>query len=286
MRIDAHHHVWTLSEHPQTWMSPKQSETIGRDFSLNDWSDSAKPAGVTHSVIVQTVEDANETLELLTVALESPIALGVVGWVKAGPDNPDEQLARILDHPGSDKLVSVRDLTEYRSDPDWLAGDEAARLFKGAGNAGLAVDLLIRPEHHTAAARAVARTPDTRFIVNHLGKPDLDRTGAADWGRSMENIARCPNTAIKLSGMATLARNFTTVKDRLPEYVEECLRLFGPDRMMFGSDWPVSLTGASYADLVTSVDASLGRLSAEEQESIWNGTARQWYGLEINTEHK
>jgi L-fuconolactonase len=286
MRIDAHHHVWTLAEHPQTWMTPAQAETIGRDFSLKDWSDTAGPAGMTHSVIVQTVEDANETLELLTLALESPTTLGVVGWIKAGPEDPERQLARALDHPGSEKLVSVRDLTEYRSDPGWLAGDEAARLFKAAANASLSVDLLIRPEHQHAAAQAVAKTPDTRFIVNHLGKPDLDRTGAADWGRSMAAIAHAPNTAIKLSGLATLARDFKTVEGRLPEYVNECLRLFGPERMMFGSDWPVSLTGASYADLVTAVAASLTSLSAGEQESIWNGTASHWYGLDANREIK
>ena len=286
MRIDAHHHVWTLSEHPQTWMTPDQAETIGRDFSLADWSEAATPSGLTHSVIVQTVEDANETLELLTLARQSPAALGVVGWVKAGPDDPGKQLARILDHPGSEKLVSVRDLTEYRPDPEWLAGDEAGRLFKAAGNAGLAVDLLIRPEHQAAAARAVAKTPETRFIVNHLGKPDMDHTGAADWGESMAAISGSPNAAIKLSGMATLARDFKTVRGRLPEYVDECLRLFGPDRTMFGSDWPVSLTGASYDDLVTAVTAPLESLSVAEQESIWAGTACHWYGLELPKETK
>ncbi|MEZ2390662.1 amidohydrolase [bacterium RCC_150] len=241
---------------------------------------------MTHSVIVQTVEDANETLELLTLARQSPAALGVVGWVKAGPDNPEEQLARILDHPGSEKLVSVRDLTQYRSDPEWLARDEAGRLFTAAGNAGLSVDLLIRPEHQAAAAHAVAKSPGTRLIVNHLGKPDLDRTGAADWGRSMVAISRSPNAAIKLSGVATLARDFKTVRARLPEYVDEWLRLFGPDRMMFGSDWPVSLTGASYADLVTAVAAPLESLSAAERESIWTGTACHWYGLDLAKEIK
>lgn len=284
MKIDAHHHVWTLAEHPQTWMTPTQAKTIGRDFSLADWADAASPAGITHSVIVQTVEDANETLDLLSLAQESPAVLGVVGWIKAGPENPSKQLARALDHPASDKLVSIRDLTEYRTDPWWLTGDEAALLFKDAGNAGLSVDLLVRPEHLSAAAQAVAKTQDTRFIVNHLGKPELGRTGAAEWGRSMSAISKSSNTAIKLSGMATLAVDFRTVEARLPDYVEECLRLFGPERMMFGSDWPVSLLGASYADLVAAVEAAVARLSASEQESIWRGTATQWYGLDENRE--
>ncbi|WP_457973395.1 amidohydrolase family protein [Arthrobacter sp. D1-17] len=280
MRIDAHHHVWTLADHPQTWMTPVQAETIGRDFTLQDWADAASPSGISHSVVVQTVEDATETLGLLALARESSTVLGVAGWIDAGT-NPEGQLDRVLDHPGSEKLVSVRDLTEYRRDLAWLAGEEAARFFKAAGKAALSVDLLIRPEHLPAAAQAVAAHPAVRFIVNHLGKPDLDVTPAADWGRSMSTIAGSPNAAIKVSGFATLAHDFSTVKARLPEYVDECLRLFGPDRMMFGSDWPVSLMGASYADLVAALQAAVASLSRSEQESIWHSTASRWYGLQV-----
>lgn len=285
MRIDAHHHVWTLADHPQTWMTPVQAETIGRDFALADWADAAGAAGVGHSVVVQTVEDITETLGLLTLARESPGLLGVIGWIDA-EGGPEGQLAQVMDHPGSEKLVSVRDLTEYRSDPAWLAGDEAALFFRTAGKAGLSVDLLIRPEHRPAAARAVAAHPDVRFVVNHLGKPDFDMTRAADWGRSMAAIAGSPNTAIKVSGFATLAHDFTTVRGRLPEYVEECLNLFGPDRTMFGSDWPVSLMGASYAELVAALETAVAHLSPGEKQAIWHSTASRWYGLQVKEEIK
>ena len=182
MIIDAHHHIWNLAERAQTWMTPAQAEVIGRNFTIDDWAAAATPAGVTRSVIVQTVENSQETVELLALAANTDSILGVVGWVDFVAHDLQAQFSLLREHPGAAKLVSVRDLTEYLPDPDWLAGPEASMTFAVAGHHDLAIDLLIKPEHVPSATRAVLSQPDTRFIINHLAKPNLDSTQAKDWG--------------------------------------------------------------------------------------------------------
>ncbi len=275
MRIDAHHHVWDLGRTPQTWMTAEHSRNIGRDFGFDDWLKVARPASVSKSVVVQTVDSWNETPELLALAATRAEIHGVVGWIDFESDL-DEQFAYLEHCRGFDRLVGIRDLTEYREDPRWLLGDPAHSSFDVAADRDLAVDLLVKPEHLEAAAAAVARHPSTRFVLDHLGKPDLDRGDVKGWIESLGVMARSSNVAMKLSGFA----NLTTQDDwsnALRPYFERAVDSFGPERIMFGSDWPVCLLSGSYSDVVEVVEGLVSGLSTGEQDAIWAGTARRWY---------
>ncbi|WP_165962835.1 amidohydrolase family protein [Occultella glacieicola] len=285
MKIDAHHHVWDLAVHPQDWISPEFAPVIGRDFDTGDWRAVAEPAGVTHAVIVQTVPQDSETPYLLDLAAQHPHVLGVVGWVQFGATDLTARLDALSDHPASDLLVGLRDLSEQREDAAWLAGPEAARTFAAAGERDLTIDLLIREEHLAAAAEAVRAHPDTWFVVDHLAKPDLDRTTPGEWAASMAPLAEAPNVALKFSGYATLTADLAAADLTLAGYLNAALEKFGPRRVMFGSDWPVSLVGGSYAQVVAAAEAALAVVDADDglRGEFFTGAATRWYGLEPPT---
>ncbi|MBZ2197777.1 amidohydrolase family protein [Occultella gossypii] len=282
MRIDAHHHVWDLAVHPQDWIGPELAPVIGRDFDVEQWLAAAEPTGVSHAVIVQTVPQDSETPYLLDLAAQHEHVLGVVGWVPFGAPDLMERLDALADHPASDLLVGLRDLSEQRADPAWLAGPEAARTFAAAGERDLTIDLLVRGEHLAAAAEAVRAHPDTSFVVDHLAKPDLDQSTPGEWAALIEPLASAPNVALKFSGYATQTADLGAADLTLAGYLNAALEAFGPRRIMFGSDWPVCLIGGSYAQVVAAAEAALEVVDADDalRGEFFTGAATRWYGLD------
>lgn len=279
MRLDAHHHVWDLDVRPQPWIGPGEAPVIGRTFTRSDWAAAAAGTGVEAAVVVQTVPVAAETPELLDLAAADPHVLGVVGWIP-GEGHPEDEIAALLAHPGARWLVGLRDLTQFRADRAWLGSDAARARSAASGAAGLAVDLLVEPDQIASATELVHRTPEVRYVLDHLGKPSLDAMPARDWGRLVAGLAEAPNVACKVSGTATLTADPDV--PALPAYLAEAASRFGADRLMFGSDWPVMLLGgASYADQVRRVEdaARAVGLSDAEADALWGGTAARWYRL-------
>jgi L-fuconolactonase len=280
MRIDAHHHVWELSKYAQTWMTSEESALIGRDFHIVDWGSEAEPLGITRSILVQTVAVRQETLDFLSLAGVTPSIAGVVGWIDADADDIEAQVEALQAHPFSSRLVGLRDLTLYRPEPDWATSASADRFFQLCGRRGLTVDLLLRPDQVVAAAAAAQSNPTVRFVLNHLGNPDFDSTTPELWERAIRPFAAAPNTAIKLSGIATFSRTPGRVEDQLPEYLDKAVACFGASRVMFGSDWPVSRTRMSYRHMASLAERALSTLSSDESRMIWFETATEWYRLE------
>lgn len=283
MRIDAHHHVWELATYAQTWMNPAQSAHIGRDFHMAEWAEEAEPLGITRSILVQTVAMRQETLDFLSLAVTTPSICGVVGWIETDAQDIDAQVADLLAHPSSIKMVGLRDLTVYRPEPDWAISPSADRFFRLCGRLSLTVDLLLRPDQVASAASAAHSNPDVRFVLNHLGNPDFDTTTPDQWERAIRPFASAPNTAIKLSGIATFAGAPSRVEEQLPAYLHSALTCFGANRVMFGSDWPVSRTRMTYSQMVSLVERAMSRLSPAESRMIWSETATEWYRLEETT---
>lgn len=279
MRLDAHHHVWDLDVRPQPWIGPDEAPVIGRTFTRSGWAAAAAGTGVEAAVVVQTVAVAAETPELLDLAAADPGVLGIVGWIP-GERAPEDEVAALLAHPAAEWLVGLRDLTQFRADRDWLASPAARARSAAAGAAGLAVDLLVEPDQIASATDLVHRTPDVRYVLDHLGKPALDTTSAASWGRAVAGLAEAPNVACKLSGTATLTADPEV--PALPAYLAEAVARFGAERLMFGSDWPVMLLGGStYAAQVRRVEDAVRTvgLSEAEADALWGGTAARWYRL-------
>lgn len=276
MWIDAHHHLWDPGKRPQPWMDP--SWVINRAFSVEDLHNAVASTPVEATVVVQTVSSVEETAELLDFANANPLIVGVVGWLDLTNDI-DHQLDRLVAAREIEHLVGVRHQAENEPDPMWLARDDIVAAVSVLGRHGLAYDLLVRPHQLPAAVELARATQDaTRLIVDHCGKPSVGRD-LSDWERTIRELAGYCHVACKLSGLVTEADwRHWRLQDLLP-VVDVVLECFGPQRTMFGSDWPVCLLAASYDEVVGVCEALAAGLSAQEHEAVFAGTARRWYRL-------
>jgi L-fuconolactonase len=279
---DAHHHLWRL-DRGYRWLEAPELAPIRRDFAVADLRAALSQTGVDRTVLVEAGrESATEVTEFLAIAEETPEVAGVVGWADLTAPDLADALAGYLASPGGQRLVGVRSQIQGELDPDYLyrAGVQAGLATVAA--AGLAFDLVVRVEQLPGAAAAAAAVPHCRLVLDHLGKPAIAAGGYEQWRSLVAPLARHPNTVAKLSGLVTEA-DWTawTVEDLRP-YVAAALELFGPQRLMFGSDWPVCLLAAPYGRVVDALAealGSLGPLSPAEQEAIWSGTAVRTYRL-------
>ena len=288
-KIDTHHHLWDQSQRPQTWMTPELDAVIGGPFAMADWADAAEPAGITHGVFVQTVPVPDETPEVLALSQSHPALAGVVGWIDvASPVPAGDLLDALVDGPGGRRLVGVRVLAEYVDDLDWLAGDDVAAAAAALGARDLSLDLLTISSQLPAAARLVAAHPETRFVLDHLSKPTMRLEHLDGWARDLRALADAPNVSCKLSGFMTYDGEPMTA-ERLQPWFDVAIEAFGPERLMFGSDWPVSILGGGLVASMAVAEALLAPLTLIEQDQVFFGTALHWYpGIAprvLGTEH-
>ncbi|MFI1964968.1 amidohydrolase family protein [Streptomyces pathocidini] len=276
--IDAHHHVWDLSVRDQPWITGELAP-IRRDFSLADLEPEARAAGVTGTVLVQTVPIAEETPEFLALADGSDLVAGVVGWTDLTAPDAADTLAALRELPGGDRLVGIRHPVQGEADPQWLVRPDVRRGLAAVADAGLAYDLLVLPHQLRAAFRVATVLPQLTFVLDHLAKPPIASGELYPWADHVRALAALPNTACKLSGMVTEAAwDGWTVEDLRP-YAEVVLEAFGPERLMFGSDWPVCRLAASYTDVVDAATALTATLSPTERAAVFSATATRTYGL-------
>jgi L-fuconolactonase len=279
-RIDAHHHLWDLAARPQPWTAGLPP--LSRSFTVTDLLPRMEAADVGGSVVVHTVHELDETYELLEVAAGEPRIVGVVGWFDVTDPDVGDELAQARAARGGEFLVSVRHQAEAEPDRTWLERDDVRRGIAAVGAAGLAWDFVVSSGQLPQVVSVVDALPDVRFVLDHCGKPPIAAGGAGldAWRHDLADLARRPNVAVKVSGLVTEAdREHWTAADLAP-VADHALEVFGPDRVMFGTDWPVSLVaGADYSRVVETAAALFGGLGADESAAVWAGTARRWYGL-------
>ncbi|MEU9734565.1 amidohydrolase family protein [Streptomyces sp. NPDC048002] len=270
MTVDAHVHVWDLAVRDQDWIG--RDSPIRRDFSVADLAPEAHAAGVGGVVLVQTVTVREETPELLALAEAHDLVVGVVGWTDLTAEGVGEELARLRELPGGRHLKGVRHQVQGEPDPRWLLRPEVLRGLSAVADAGLVYDLVVLPHQLPACAEAAARLPELTFVLDHLGKPPVARGAPEPWAAGLRALAALPNTVAKLSGLLTEAGPAWTVRSLRP-YADTALDAFGPDRLMFGSDWPVSTQAARYGEVL---DATR---ELADSEPVLHGTAVRVYGL-------
>ncbi|MEU5964747.1 amidohydrolase family protein [Micromonospora parva] len=277
--VDAHHHLWVRARHPQQWVDPHTMAAVDGDFTPVELAPAARAAGVTQTVVVQSVAVRSETPELLGIAADDPLVAGVVGWVDLTAADVGRRVERLRRARGGERLVGIRHLVQSEPDPTYLDRPEVRRGIAAVGAAGLAFDLLVRPHQLPAATRLVRDLPQVRFVLDHLGKPSLGRADLGDWRRDLRALAAEPNTTAKLSGLVTEVEGGSWTAADLRPAVDHALDVFGPDRLMFGSDWPVCLLVTSYARWVAVLGDLLAPLSDDERAAIWQRTASRVYRL-------
>lgn len=279
--VDAHHHVWDLSVRDQDWITGPELAPLRRDFSLADLTPKARAAGVTATVLVQTITVPEETPEFLAMAARSDLITGVVGWTDLTAPDVADTLAGLRAGPGGEHLVGMRHQVQGEPDPRWLVRPEALRGLAAIAGAGLVYDLVVKPSQLAAAVEAAQRLPGLTFVLDHLGKPPIASGHLAPWAEQIRRLAALPNTVCKLSGMVTEADWGSWTADDLRPYADTVLDAFGPGRLMFGSDWPVCRLAATYAEVVAAAGAVTAGLSPAERRDVFTGTVVRTYGLTI-----
>jgi len=274
-KVDAHHHFWRLARGDYGWLTPAMGP-IHRDFMPKELAPLLDAAGIERTVLVQAAATAAETNFLLDLAEQTPFVAGVVGWVDfEAPDAPH----RIAGLAGRSKLVGLRPMIQDLADDAWMLGKSLTPAFGAMIAHGLTLDALVRPRHLPILLEFAARHPDLSIVVDHGGKPEIAAGALKPWAREIEIIARDTELRCKLSGLVTEAGPGVTLADLRP-YIDTLLDAFGPDRLMWGSDWPMVNLNGDYASWFEQVLSALGSRSGSDVEWILGRTAATFYGLD------
>jgi L-fucono-1,5-lactonase len=276
--VDAHVHFWRYDAAEYGWIGDDMAP-LRRDFTPADLRRILPPGRIGACVAVQARQSLAENDWLLGLADEDPLIAGVVGWVDLRAANVDRQLEAFAAHP---LAVGVRHVIQDEP-PGFMCGEAFRRGLSRVARFGLAYDILIYAPQLAEACDLVAAFPEQRFVLDHLGKPDIRGGGFDAWVADLRRLASHPHVCAKLSGLVTEAdwRRWTPADIR--PYLETALELFGPDRLMIGSDWPVCTVAAPYDTVLAIADQAIGGLTDAERERVCGGTARAFWRLRSET---
>ena len=277
MIIDAHQHFWKLDmPFDHAWLAEPQHAAIHKTYLPEHLEPLLKAAGVDKAIFVQTQHDVEENRWVLGLAEENDFLAGVVGWVDLASDACEDQLAEFKDHP---KFVGIRHITQGEPDDDFIVRPDVLAGLKVLERHGVPFELLFFTKHLKHAPAVAEHVPDLPLVIDHLSKPNIKERQFDDWAVDIKAAAAYQNVYCKLSGMVTEAdwENWTPAD--LRPYVETALEAFGPERCMYGSDWPVCELAGSYAQVHSALDEIVGALSPSDRAQIFGGTAQSFYKL-------
>lgn len=274
-RIDSHQHFWHYHPVKEAWITDDMA-AIQRDFLPSDLKPLIDANRVSGCVAVQADQSEAETSFLLALADQYPFIKGVVGWVDLQAADVADRLAHFCRYP---KLKGVRHIVQGEADPRFLLRPAFMAGIEALGPYGLTYDILVKPHQLDAVTEFVASFPAQPFVIDHLAKPDIKAGLQEPWATQIAAIAKNNQVYCKLSGMVTEA-DWTAWKPAdFVFYIQHILEVFGPQRIMFGSDWPVCNVAAQYHRVVALVEQALGHLSPDDQELIWHQNAVDFYRL-------
>jgi len=278
--IDTHQHLWDLDRVAYPWLVPDFGP-LARTYVAAELEPQLAPAGVTHTVLVQSANSYADTAYMLEQASIHPWMIGVVGWVPLlYPDVAGRAIERFRQYP---LFKGIRHLIHNEADPKWLLQDRVTESLKLLAAAGLTFDVVATVHEHMACLPLVGeRVPELKMVIDHLGQPPIGTRAQGQWGEDMRIAAENPNVHAKISGLGTASGMFETwsAADVQP-YVDFTLDTFGPDRCMAGGDWPVCVLAGGYVKAWTIYREALGRYPADVQERVLAGVAARCYNLTI-----
>jgi L-fuconolactonase len=275
MRIDAHQHFWDLSRLDYSWMPPGEG-VLRRNYLPEDLWPILEENRFDGSVVVQANTVMEETWWLLELAKSHPFILGVVAWV----DLTDENLPHVLDklqrHP---KFKGVRHLVHDEPDTRWLLRPDVLRGLKELARRGIPYDLLLRPVHLPLVPQLAMAVPELRMVIDHIAKPLIAAQRMDGWAEDIAAAARVPGLCCKLSGMITEADPAHVTGPALQPFVQHVMSVFQPERLMFGSDWPVCKLAGSWKVVLATFTQAIGPQSLEVRDHLLGDTAERFYRL-------
>jgi L-fuconolactonase len=277
--IDAHHHFWNPAQGDYPWMTGPVAP-IARIFAPGDLHPLLAPAGVEKTILVQTWSSLAESRAFLALAEATDFVAGVVAWVDLTDPDVGAALDSLHAGPGGRWLVGIRHQVHDEAEADWLGRSDVRRGLAAVAARGLVYDLLVRPRELPAALDCVRALPELRFVIDHIAKPAIAAGGFDQWAPLLRPFGAERHVWCKLSGLVTEADWGTWTEADLAPYLAEVLAIFGPDRCMMGSDWPVCLLAAEYARTVDVVRQAVAGLPERDQRAVLRQTAITAYHLD------
>jgi L-fuconolactonase len=275
MRIDAHHHFWEIGRYTYPWMD--ESSRIWRHFGPTDFEPLLKEHRIDRSILVQTICSVPETRWFLELAERHEFLGGVVGWVDLADPDVSGTLEEFMRHP---KFAGIRHPVHDELNARWLLRPDVQAGLGALERRKIPYDLLIRAEHLQLSLEVARKFPELPLVIDHVAKPDIRHQAWENWAPGMKALAECPNVCCKLSGMITEADGERWKPEDLKPYIRHVLDCFGPDRLMFGSDWPVCLLAGSYDRMMEALEVNVSDLKWKEREAIFGETAARFYQVQ------
>ncbi len=275
MRIDAHQHFWNYDPIEYDWIN-SEMKVIAKTFLPKDLKPHLDNCNLDGSIAVQARESLEENDFLLALARENSKVLGVVGWLNLADQNLEITL---------DKYDQLSDLKGFREvlqskESDYFLSEGFTEGLKKILNSGYKYDILVFENQLESILQMVKSVPEKPMVIDHLAKPKIKAGEWKEWKKNLSRFAERDYLYCKLSGMVTEADWAQWSKKQLHPYMEIALELFGPERLMFGSDWPVCQLAGSYPEVFHAVDQFTDQLSKDEKEAIFGGTAKDFYNIE------
>ena len=273
MILDAHHHLWRIGDNGHEWPTPDLG-AIYRDFDAAELNAVLTGAGVDATVLIQSQPADADTEWMLAVAAEIPQIRGVVGWTDlAAPDAP-ERIAELARRP---KLKGLRPMLQGLPRDDWIIQPDVQPALKAMIDHGLTFDALVFTRHLPFVTEIARAYPDLAIVIDHCAKPPVGRRdGIKVWREKISQAAKRPNIYCKISGLPTELPSGAPMND-LSQIVRHVLQIFGPDRLMWGSDWPVVNLQSDYGSWLSWASQELGDLASYDRRKIFYETASRFY---------
>jgi L-fuconolactonase len=272
MKIDAHQHYWQISRQDYGWLTPALG-AIYRDFLPADLAPALQRCAVEQTILVQAAPTLAETRFLLDLADQHASIAGVVGWLDFDAPDALDQLNTLATQP---KLVGLRPMMQDLPQDDWMLQAQVQRVLSAMAERGLVFDALVKPRHLRHLRVLAAQQPSLSIVIDHGAKPDIAGGQLHTWAQDMAALAALPHTVVKLSGLLTEAQPGADAPALQP-YAQVLLSTFGPERMLWGSDWPVLELAASYEQWWQITQRLLAPLSAAQREAVLGGNAQRVY---------
>lgn len=277
MKIDAHQHFWRYEAQMNGWISNEMS-VLKRDYLPDEFLRELDANQMDGSVAVQADQSERETLFLLELAQQHSVIAGVVGWVDLRSPNLPKRLEYFSQFA---KLRGFRHIVQAEPDDRFMLREDFRRGIASLKQFGFTYDILIYPKQFPAAIALADQFPEQRFVIDHMAKPYIKMSGISPWAAHMKTIAANPNVFCKLSGVVTEADWQHWHANDFQPYFDVAFEAFGPDRLMFGSDWPVCLLAGTYRRVKQLIADYTRDFTVADKKKIFGSTASRFYGLTL-----
>jgi len=276
-RVDSHNHFWQLSRGDYSWLTSGLEE-LYQDFLPEQLAEELATSDVEQTILIQAADTAEETLFLLEIAKNTKFVAGVVGWVNMEDPLAIAQLESLAKNP---YFKGIRPMLQDIDDVNWILKDEFTPIFEFMTKKRLTFDALIRPMHLPNIQLLAKRHPKLKIVINHCAKPDLSKESNELWRKQLANTAEFSNVYIKLSGLLTEADLGEVLQEVIQPYFDHVMTLFGANRVMWGSDWPVIKLNGDYDIWVEMTKNLLKNYSFKDKRKIWSLNAKHFYNLPL-----